>query len=107
MVPQLLEIIDGEPVVSHRVIANNIGVQQKNVVELIRAHKSYFEGFGRLAFQTEVEKMNNQGGLKPITYYLNENQAIFLISLSKNTEQVVKFKFALVAAFPPCEKNKL
>ncbi|MBN2895036.1 MAG: Rha family transcriptional regulator [Campylobacterales bacterium] len=111
MVPQIIQIVEGVPTVSHRVVAENIGVQAKNVAELIQTHKAYFERFGNLTFQTEgLERQNakgqNRGTVDQKTYYLNEMQATFLITLSKNTGKVVAFKAALVRAFDELRSSK-
>lgn len=57
------------------------------------------ELFGHLAFEMETVK-NSVGAVNEKTIcYLSENQAIFLGTLSKNTEKAVKYKAVLTQAF--------
>ena len=102
MLPQIVQVVEGVPTVSHRVVAENIGVEQRAIVQLIQTHKTYFERFGVLTFEMEGDserKLNNPDSKPQKTYYLNEPQAMFLMTLSKNSPQVVEFKFTLVKAF--------
>jgi len=96
---RIVEKLDNELRVSHRVIAEQVGVQQKNIVELLRKYESDFLEFGRLPFKTEVDKIGNQGGLKPKTFYLNEQQATLLMTYLRNSEKVRIFKKRLVKEF--------
>ncbi|MFK5895003.1 MAG: hypothetical protein QM504_17435 [Pseudomonadota bacterium] len=73
-------------------ISENTKTEYKSTNNLIRKHKSRLESFGELPFKKAV------GGRKNIAY-LNEDQAIFLMTLSKNTEIVVSFKHNLVKEF--------
>ncbi len=96
---QSLVIVHNDvPVVSHRVVAENTGNNQKNIVELITRYKADFEEFGSLPFKTEV-KIGNRGGEQPKTYLLNEPQATLLMTYLRNSEIVRRFKIALVRAF--------
>ncbi len=102
----LLIVIDGESRVSHRVIAEQTHNQQKNINELIRKNISFLERFGHLAFKTEKTTNTDLGNGRPSqTYYLNEDQATFLITLLRNNEIVLNFKFALVKAFSDLKKK--
>lgn len=91
--------VQGQNVVSHEQIAKGINVQPKNTKELIEKYKNEVERFGTLAFKTRVVKSGNGAGIEKKVYYLNEQQATFLLTLSRNTEQVVNFKSALVSKF--------
>ena len=96
----LVTVHNDVPVVSHRVIAENTGNDQKNIVELITRYKADFEEFGTLPFQTEPLKNGQQSGMSTAkTYLLNEPQATLLMTYMRNSEIVRRFKIALVKAF--------
>jgi len=100
---KLITIIENEPRVSHRVVAEQTENQQKNVNELIKKYHDDFEEFGVVPFKTEAvseEKLKQNPDAKPTkTYYLNEPQATFLMTLLRNKPIVVEFKKKLVKAF--------
>lgn len=78
------------------VIAEGSGVTHKKLKMTIQKHKKELERFGKLSVPYQTE---SSGG-RPTEYYaLNEAQATFLITLLKNTPQVVDFKAELVSQF--------
>ncbi|AVL70189.1 Uncharacterized phage-encoded protein [Oligella ureolytica] len=97
-----LEVKGKEYRVDSRLIADNLGIKHRNVIQNIRKYETKFKGYGILPFQTEV-----LGGVgQPERYaLLNENQCFFLLSLSANTERVVDLKFRMVKAFAAARKN--
>ncbi len=94
----LITIVENEPRVSHRVVAQNTENQQKNINELIHKYRDDIKEFGTLPFKTEGV-VNGGKGEQPKTYYLNEPQATFLMTLLRNKPIVVEFKKKLVKAF--------
>lgn len=92
---------NGEPLTTSLIVADAIGVQHKNTLELIKKYDGELQQLHPLAFETRKGKPLLQGGFAKETIYalLNEQQATFLISLSRNTPRVVEFKLALVKAF--------
>jgi|GEM_PF-1557962 len=98
IIPNIVEMVDNEPRVSHRIIAEQVGVQQKNIVELIRKYKADFLEFETLPFKTEGV-VNNGKGEQPKTFYLNEQQATLLMTYLRNSEKVRIFKKRLVKEF--------
>jgi len=50
IIPNIVEMVDNEPRVSHRIIAEQVGVHQKNIVELIRKYKADFLELETLPF---------------------------------------------------------
>lgn len=91
---------EGEARVDSRLIAMQLGVKHKNTMELIEKYAGHFERFGLLPFQTEAVKSPGARGAKHQKLaLLNEDQAYFLLSLSRNTERVVELKANLVMAF--------
>ncbi len=95
----LLTVVNEEMTISHRVVAEQTANQEVSIRNILNKFILDFEEFGRLHFKNEVEKKNNQGGLKPITYFLNEQQAYLLLTYLRNSEIVRNFKVALVKAF--------
>lgn len=91
--------MDGEQRISSGVIADHIGTTHKATNNLIRTHKKKLESLGELPFQKAVGERKNLA-------YLNEDQAIFLMTLSKNTERVVEFKYQLVKAFSKLRRKQ-
>ena len=89
----IIEIVDNEPRISHRIIAD-----QKNVAELINKYRDKLELFGAIPFKTEVLKAG-KGTTKNITHFLNESQATLLLTFMRNNEVVINFKIRLVQDF--------
>jgi phage regulator Rha-like protein len=89
---------ENEKVVSSLQIAENLDLQHESLQRLITKYISKLELFGVVRF--EIGAKNKK------TFYLNENQALFLGTLSKNTELVVEFKNALVTAFSNLKEIK-
>ena len=86
--------------VDSRLIANELGIQHKNLLELIKKYESKIESrFGLLAFETLPRLEGQHGGGEVTIYHLNENQAIFTSTLSRNTEKGVEVKLKIVEAF--------
>lgn len=91
---------DNEYRVDSRVIAEQIGVQHKNTMALIDRHAEHFERFGLLPFETEAVRSEGGRGAKHQRFaLLGEDQAYFLLTLTRNTAKVVDLKANLVMAF--------
>ena len=92
---------DKTPVVESIVIAEGVGVQHKNVLELIRKYLEDFQAFDGVAFETRKGKPLPQGGFAKATEValLNENQAYLLFTYLKNTDTARQLKVRLVKAF--------
>jgi phage regulator Rha-like protein len=89
----------GEPRVDSRVLAAQLGTKHKSSIELIDKYADKIRRFGHLPFQTEVGKRVQGGGKAERFALLNEDQAFFLLALSRNTDRVVALKSSLVMAF--------
>ena len=97
-VPKVKEPGIAEFRLDSRIIAEKLNVEHNNLLETLRKYRAKFEAFGVLPFQT-VKPTSPKGG-RPSSYYeLNEPQAHFLATLSRNTEKVVEFKAWLVREF--------
>jgi len=92
--------IGGEPRVDSRQLAEQLGNQHKNTLTLIERYTDKFKEFGLLPLQTEAVKASGQRSTKHLRYaLLNEDQAFFLLSLSRNTDRIVELKASLIMAF--------
>ncbi|MBV4429042.1 Rha family transcriptional regulator [Clostridium tyrobutyricum] len=88
-----------EPYTTSKIISEYGGQQHKNVRELIQTYIKKMKKLGKVStFETHKPK-SPKGGRPEKIYKLNEPQATFLITLMKNTERVVNFKFELVKQF--------
>lgn len=95
----LVSVIGGEPLASSLVIARGMRAKHKSVIQLIRQHAAVLQEFGPLAFEMRVAN-RPQGGGAPTEYaMLNEQQAALLISMMRNTEEVIAFKVCLIREF--------
>lgn len=105
--PCVVEIVTRPegPVISSTQLASGLAVKHKSLIETIRTYHADVERFGLMPFETAAVKQAGGRGKKTITVcYLNENQALFVGSLSRNTPQVVQFKVTLVTEFDKARK---
>lgn len=91
-------------VVDSRLIANELGIQHKNLRQTIEKYLNQLQGFGFITFETSKPSEGTQGGRPERFCYLNEDQATFLMTLSRNTDQVINCKANLVTAFSKAKK---
>lgn len=80
------------------IIANGTNNKHHAVQQLIRKYRKKFERWGKLEF-THLKCVNSKRGRPPKVYYLNEQQAYFLMTLLGNSEIVLDFKAELVDQF--------
>ena len=78
------------------IIARGTGVLHKKLKTTIRKYEETLNNFGKLSAPYQAE---STGGRPEEYYLLNEPQATFLITLLKNTKEVVVFKADLVKEF--------
>ncbi|EAY28318.1 Rha family transcriptional regulator [Microscilla marina] len=99
-----IEVKNEIPVVDSRLVAEALGVKHKALMATIQRYQAKIEEFGSLPFETEVKK-RDVGATTLRFCYLNENQAIFIGTLSRNTKKVVAFKSRLVQSFAYVRKT--
>jgi len=86
----------GEYCVDSRLIARSLDIEHESLMRTISTYQAEIEELGILRFQ--IGEIKGRG--QPAKYALiNEDQAIFLATLSRNTRQVVDFKLKLTKAF--------
>lgn len=91
---------DGILVVDSRLIAERLGIAHDNFLQTLEKHKaSIQEAFGVFLFETGKPPLGSKGGRPEKYALLTEEQATVLMTLSRNTPQVVALKIALVKAF--------
>jgi phage regulator Rha-like protein len=79
----LIEIIDDELRISHRIIAKQTENKEETISRLIRNYHDKLELFGQVSFQIKHIK-NSAGAInKQKTYFLNEKQIGFLFLQAK------------------------
>ncbi len=106
MLSDLLPIqsVNNVDVVDSRLIANELDIQHKNLYQAIKDNQTDIEEvFGSILFETESRK-RDIGAVVEKFAYLNEDQATYLMTLSRNTPQVKKLKLKLVKSFSQAKK---
>ena len=88
---------EGELRADSRTFAPKMEIRHRQLMDNIKKYRVRFERMGVLPFQTE--KPSEAGGRPQEYALLNEKQAIFLLTLSRNTDVVVDAKEALSVAF--------
>lgn len=105
MVQQIVVVKKDVFVVDSRLIAQELGVNHSDwYSNIIKKYQTEIEQeFGSLRFDNEVKK-RQVGATTEKFVWLTEDQSYFLITLSKNTPQVIKCKANLVKAFSLARK---
>ncbi len=96
----LFEHFDGELVVDSRLVAVRLGIQHESFMRTVDKYQARIETkFGHLRFEIGTVR-NSVGAVNEVKYVLlTEAQATTLMTLSRNTDEVVDCKFDLVEAF--------
>ncbi len=94
----------GVLVVDSRLIAIELGIKHGDWMRnIVKKYQNQAEqAFGGLRFQNGVP--DKPTGNPPQFVYLTEEQSIFFMTLSRNTEKVVQCKIKLVKAFSEAKK---
>lgn len=94
------EYDDGELVVDSRLVAARLNIQHESFMRTVDRYQTRIEArFGHLRFEIGTVR-NSVGAVNEVKYVLlTEPQATTLMTLSRNTEEVVDCKFDLVEAF--------
>jgi phage regulator Rha-like protein len=86
-------------VVDSRLIADELGIKHENLRKTVEKYLTELQEFGIIVFETQKILEGASRGRPERYCYLNEDQATFLMTLSRNTPQVVACKQNLVKAF--------
>ena len=91
---QLVQTHGQQAFTTSLIIAEGVNGSHDHTLRLIEKYKSKFEAFGLL-----TSKVESTAGRPAKSYDLSEDQATFLMTLYRNSEIVVDFKFRLVKEF--------
>ena len=84
--------------VDSRLLACHLGNQHRPVMALIEKYAESFSAFGKVLFQ-KASSLDSATGQRERFALLNEDQAFFLLALSRNSDRVVDLKVKLIQAF--------
>jgi phage regulator Rha-like protein len=93
---ELVELKGNDVFTNSKVIADGTNNQHESVVSIIRKYEKDILDFGNIDFS---DLKSGKRGQPERVYYLNEEQATFVITLLRNSKIVVKFKKELVRQF--------
>lgn len=93
-----LTVTSKEARVDTRLLAKKLGNQHHNTLALVIKHEAAFQKLGKVLFKTEPLS-DSRTGQRERFALLNEDQAFFLLSLSRNTDLVVGLKLKLIESF--------
>lgn len=96
--PIALTVSKNEARADSRLLAEHLGLQHESVYKTIKDYRAEFEGLGKVGFQIGASA-NGKTGQRVCFALLNEDQAYFLLTMSRNTPRVVGLKLELVKAF--------
>jgi phage regulator Rha-like protein len=101
MTKDLVVIKNGEPVTDSLKIASGLKLQHRAIVQLIRRYQDRFIESGNGTFTFEMLK---SGGRPTPVATINEENAVFLITLIRNSDLSVEFKHKLSKSFMKMKK---
>lgn len=90
-----ISIVDQEPRVDSRLIAGRMGVDHRSTFRLLTRFQKEVEELGKLRFEIAP----SAAGQNLKFAHLNEDQSIFLLTLTRNTPEVIALKLDLTKAF--------
>ena len=104
--PELVAFeFDGELVVDSRLIAERLAIEHESFMRTVDTYQTLVEkAFGVFRFQIGKPQSGSKGGRPERYVFLTEDQATFLMTLSRNTPEVVQCKLDLVVAFSKAKK---
>ncbi len=98
--------IQGQLVIDSRIIAEQLDIEHKHFIRNIRTHQATIEAnFGVLSFENAKPIEGAFGGRPEAFIWLTEDQATFVMTLSRNTPKVINCKVGLVKAFSEQKKQ--
>ena len=91
--------------VSHRVLAEHLGLRQGDVRDLIEKHIAHFEQISPCPFETEQVEVGLGTRRDVKVFYLDSDQSNFLIGLTRPTEDTLPLKLNVVLAFKKAKEK--
>lgn len=96
----------GTLVVDSRLVAERLAIEHRSFSDTISEYQTQIEQrFGVLRFETAKPQTGSKGGRPQRYALLSEDQATFLMTLSRNTPEVVECKLDLVDAFSKAKQQ--
>ncbi len=92
--------------IDSRMIAAELNIENRALLQNIESHLPHFEAFGVVTFQMQKPPKGSKGGMPVRIALLNEDQAYFAATLSRNTVRAVEVKFRLVKAFGEARQHQ-
>ena len=89
---------DGELRASSLLLARGMGQQHSAVIKLARKYQIELDQFGRVGFENQPFETNGGTQHREVAM-LNEHQCALLLTMMRNTKQVIRFKIGLVKEF--------
>jgi phage regulator Rha-like protein len=100
MLELIVENKNGVLVVDSRLIAEELGIEHKTLMDNINTHVSKIESaFGAVSVEPLELKTTQGNTTSKRVAFLTEDQATFVMTLSRNTDKVIDAKIRLVTAF--------
>ncbi len=90
---------NGILVVDSRLVATELGIEHHTLLKTIDKYSARLEAKSPLRFELDVVKRPQGGGSHTRYAWLDERQSTLLMTYSRNTQQVLDCKDALVDAF--------
>ena len=100
----LIETKDG-PRIDSRLLAQRMGNTHRPTVALIDKYRQQLEHLGQVLFKKADGERYQGGGKAERVCLLNEDQALFVLALSRNSARVVELKLKLVQAFGAARRD--
>lgn len=102
----LVIIEEDEPKTTSYIVAEQLGIAHRNMVGLIKDHQERIEKhFGVLRFETSKPQVGSVGGRPEQSVILTENQAHYVLTLSRNTDKAMEVKALFVKAFAQAKQQ--
>jgi hypothetical protein len=84
-------------VIDSRLVSARLGIEHRALIQTIKTHEGKIEErFGVVTFEMSKPPAGSLGGRPEKFAFLTEDQALFIGTLSRNSERVVDFKADLV-----------
>jgi phage regulator Rha-like protein len=101
-----LEVIEveGENRMDSRLIARELNIEHEVFMRTCSKYQERLEHFGVIRFENGKPQKGSKGGRPEVFALLNENQSLFAITFSRNTEEVLDSKEAIITAFSEARK---
>jgi phage regulator Rha-like protein len=95
----------GEPRIDSRTLAYSLGVKHKATFNQILKYREKLEKFNQVTFKKSVGERKQGGGNAERIALLTEEQAVFVLAISRNTSRVIDLKVKLVQVFSEARRN--